>query len=130
MVRTLISAAVYVLAHAVGLFVASMLLGESFSFTTPGFVFAALLLSLVMVIAGPLIENMSEKNLPALKGGVALVTTFVGLLVTNVFVGGMEITGLSTWLLATILVWAGALIATIVLPIFLVKKVVKERREG
>ncbi len=129
MVRMLISAAVYVLAHAIGLLVASILLGDSFSFTPTGFIFATLLLSLVMVLAGPLIEKQSEKNLPALKGGVALVTTFVGLLVTNLFVGGMEINGGSTWLLATTLVWAGALIATLVLPMFLVKKAVKNIRE-
>lgn len=130
MVRTLISAAIYVLANAVGLLVASLLLGENFSFTAKGFIFATLLLSLVNVVAGPLIEKMSEKNVPALKGGVALVTTFVGLWITNLFVGGMTISGASTWLLGTILVWAGALIATIVLPIFLVKKAVKDHREG
>ncbi|MDV7142763.1 phage holin family protein [Tropicimonas sp. TH_r6] len=129
MVRMLISTAVYVLANAIGLLVASVLLGESFTFTATGFIFATVLLSLVSVLAGPLIEKMSEKNLPALKGGVALVTTFVGLLITNLFVGGMEIHGASTWLLATILVWAGALIATLVLPMFLVKKVVKDIRE-
>lgn len=130
MVRMLISAGIYVLANAVGLFVASLLLGESFSFTAKGFVVATLLLSAIEALAGPLIENMSEKNLPALKGGVALVTTFVGLLITNLIVGGMQIHGASTWLLATILVWAGALIATLVLPMLLTKKAVEKRREG
>ncbi|RYH07300.1 phage holin family protein [Tropicimonas sp. IMCC6043] len=130
MVRMLISAGIYVLANAVGLFVASLLLGESFSFTAKGFVVATLLLSAIEALAGPLIEKMSEKNLPALKGGVALVTTFVGLLITNLIVGGMQIHGASTWLLATILVWAGALIATLVLPMLLTKKAVEKRREG
>lgn len=129
MVRMLISAGIYVLANAVGLFVASLLLGESFSFTATGFIFATLLLSAVEALAGPLIEKMSEKNLPALKGGVALVTTFVGLLVTNLIVGGMQISGASTWLLATILVWAGALIATLVLPMFLAKKAAETHRK-
>lgn len=121
MVRMLISAAIFVLANAIALLVASLLLGESFSFTATGFIFATLLLSIVEALAGPLVERMSEKNLPALKGGVALVTTFIGLLITNVLVGGMTVQGASTWLMATILVWAGALIATILLPMVLVK---------
>lgn len=130
MVRTLISAAIYVLANGVGLLVASLVLGESFGFGFMGFIVATLLLSAVQVVTEPLIARMAEKNVPALKGGIALVTTFVGLGITNALVGGMHIDGLSTWLIATLLVWIGALAASIVLPMVLVKKAVKEHREG
>ncbi|PRY23846.1 superfamily IV 4 TMS phage holin [Aliiruegeria haliotis] len=129
MVRTLISAAIYILAHAVGLLVASLVLGDSFTFTAKGFIVATLLLSLIEIVVGPLITRMSEKNIPALKGGVALVTTFVGLLITNAIVGGMQIQGISTWLIATLLVWIGALIAGIVLPMIMAKKTVEAHRQ-
>ncbi|MFV0335898.1 MAG: phage holin family protein [Tropicimonas sp.] len=122
MVRTLISAGIYVLANAVALFVTSLVLGESFTFTIKGFLVATLILSAVEALAGPLIVRMSERKLPALNGGVALVTTFVGLWVTAVIVGGMQVHGLSTWLMATVLIWALALIASLVLTGVLVKK--------
>jgi hypothetical protein len=35
--------------------------------------------------------------MPALRGGVALVTTFVGLLITAWISSGLKITGASTW---------------------------------
>jgi hypothetical protein len=34
----------------------------------------------------------------------------------------------STWLLATVIVWVAALLATLVLPLIFVKKAVEERR--
>lgn len=115
----LISALVYVLANAVGLLLASVLLGSSFGFTFFGFIFAAVLLSVVEAVAGPMIQNAANKNVPALRGGIALVITFVGLLITNLIVGGMHIDGLSTWLIATLLVWIGAVIGGLVLPMVL-----------
>ncbi len=126
MVRMLTSAAIYILANAVALFVTSLALGASFSFTIKGFIVATLLLSVVETLAGPLVVKMSERNFPALRGGVALVTTFVGLWITAVAVGGMQVHGLSTWLLATILVWALALIASFVLKKALAGKAVKQ----
>lgn len=128
MVRMLKSAAIYVLANAVALFITSLVLGASFTFTFKGFVVATLLLSLVEALANPLITRLSERRLPALRGGVALVSTFVGLWITAVAVGGMQVHGLSTWLLATVLVWALALIASLALTRALVKKAVETHR--
>ncbi|MFD0981754.1 hypothetical protein [Tropicimonas aquimaris] len=120
MMRTLISVLFYILANGVGLLVAALLLdGLTLSFT--GFLIATLLLSLVEAIAAPIITKLSDKNVPALKGGVALVTTFVGLGITNAIVSNMSMDGLATWLAATLLVWLGALIANILLPMFMFK---------
>lgn len=118
MVRMLISALFYILANAVGLLVAALLL-DGLKLNFAGFIFATLLLSVVEAIAAPIITRISDKNVPALKGGVALVTTFVGLGITNAFISAMSIEGLDTWLAATLLVWLGALIANIALPMFL-----------
>lgn len=126
MVRMLTSAAIYILANAVALFVTSLVLGASLTFTIKGFVVATLLLSVVEALAGPLITRMSERKFPALSGSVALITTFIGLWITTVAVGGMEIHGLSTWLLATILVWAIALIASFFIAKYLIKQAVEK----
>ena len=65
--------------------------------------------------------------MPALRGGVALVTTFVGLVITASVSDGLSISGTTTWIMATIIVWLAALLAALILPIFLVKKAVATR---
>ena len=82
---------------------------------------------IVEVLADPLFTKMSLRSVPALRGGVALVTTLVGLIITTWLSSGLQIHGLSTWLFATVIVWLAALIAGLILPIFLVKKAVDSR---
>ncbi len=60
--------------------------------------------------------------MPALRGSVALIATFVGLVVTALITDGMNIDGVSTWILATIIVWLGGLLAGIILPMIFVKE--------
>ncbi len=120
--NTLISAVFYTLANAAGLLLASLLL-PGFKIGITAFIFATLLLSGVEIVLKPLILRLSKKSLPALEGGIALVTTFVGLFITSTLLSGMEIGGISNWLAATLLVWLGALIAGAVLPRLMFKKV-------
>ena len=118
--QTLISATLFILANATGLFFADILL-PGFSMGMIAFVFATLLFSLFEVILGPLITKMAKKRLPAIEGGTALVITFTGLFITSVLVDGMRIGGLINWLMASLIVWLGALLAGIVLPHILFK---------
>lgn len=120
MTRSMISMLFFVLANAAGLLVAAVLV-QGFSLNFLGFFIAAIFLSLIEAAAGPLIAKASSKNLPRLQGGIALVTTFVGLWVTDKIVGGMTIAGLTPLLAATLVVWIGSVIADIVLPMFLFK---------
>jgi len=92
-----------------------------FKIGVTAFVFATLLFSIVELVLKPLILKLSRKSLPALEGGISLVTTFVGLFITSILLSGMEIGGISNWLAATLLVWLGALIASVVLPRYLFK---------
>lgn len=127
MIRMLVSALFYVLANAVGLLLAALLL-DGFDISPIAFIWAVLIFSAIEVVAGPLVTKISIKNVPALQGGVALVTTFVGLFLTELFVGGMVIGGLANWLAATLVVWIGTLIATLVLPMFLFKSVMQKQK--
>ena len=68
-----------------------------------------------------------SRNLPALTGGVALVTTFVGLLVTDTLSDGLNVSGISTWIMASLIVWLCALLAGVILPLFLFKKALDTR---
>jgi len=121
MTRMLATAALALLANAVGLLLA-MLLINGFSIDLTAFLFAVILFTLAAVIVDPLLTRISQNNLPALAGGVALVTTFVGLFLTNLLLDGMQTGGMVNLLLAALVVWLGALIAGIILAKFVLAK--------
>ena len=121
MIRFLWSTLAYLVANAVGLLIATLLL-PGFTIDPLAFVVAVAIFSLVQTVLGPLITKISIKNFPQLMGGIALVTIFVGLFVTELIMPGMEIGGISNWLAATLLVWIGSLIASILLPIYVFKQ--------
>ncbi len=125
----LASAVLTLLANAVGLLIAAALL-DGFSIDALSLVQVTLVFTVVEVIAGPLLISISIKNLPALRGGIALITTFVGLLVTDLFLAGLSISGISTWILASLVVWLCALLAGILLPLILFKKALDQRDKG
>ncbi|MEX0306111.1 MAG: hypothetical protein AB3N12_01885 [Ruegeria sp.] len=117
MTRKLKSVLALLAGNAIGLLLASLLLSE-FAIRPISFIVVVIVFTLVQVIAEPLILKLGEKKAPALKGGIALIVTFVGLLVTDLITSGLTIGGISNLLAATLLVWLGALIGSIVLPIY------------
>lgn len=131
MVRFLASTALTLIANAVGLLAASMLL-EGFSVNVFGFVVSVGLFTLVEVLFEPFIVSMALRYVPAFRGGIALVTTLVGLIITTTFTDGIQISGLNTWFLAPLIIWLTVVIAGILLPLVLFKKAlgkVKDNRD-
>ena len=129
MIRFLLSTVAYLIANAVGLLIAVVLL-PGFVINPLSFVVAVAIFSLVQTILGPLITKISFKSFPQLMGGIALVTIFVGLLVTEIIMDGMQIGGISNWLAATLLVWLGSLTASILLPLYVFKQLVENSRDN
>lgn len=115
-----------IVANAIGLLAANLIL-DNFDIDTMSFIFAVLLFSLVTAVLGPLVVKIALTNAPFLMGGIALVTTFVGLLVTNFFSDGISINGLGTWIAATVIVWIFSVGANVILPLFLFKKTLDKR---
>jgi hypothetical protein len=60
-------------------------------------------------------------------GDVSLIATLVALLVTDVISEGLSISGIGTWIAATVIVWLGSLIAVFVLPYLGLEKYVEPR---
>ena len=123
MIRMLISFGIRLLANAVGLIVANLVL-DDMELNASGFVIAVLIFTVAQVILQPLIVKIAMTNANALMGATALVTTLVGLIITDRVSDGMSINGFVTWCLATVIVWAAALVAGLILPLILVKKAV------
>ncbi|HEY5876477.1 MAG TPA: hypothetical protein VIT64_14320 [Ilumatobacteraceae bacterium] len=129
MIRMLISFGIRLLANAVGLIVANLVL-DDMALDVSGFVIAVLIFTVAQLILQPLIVKIAMTNAQALMGATALVTTLVGLIITDLVSDGLSITGFVTWCLATVIVWAAALIAGLLLPLILVKKAVDNNNSG
>ena len=127
MVRLAISGLLHLAANALGLVVAAAVL-DRMSIDGVAFVVAVLIFTVVEILAEPLLRQMALRNVSALLGSVALVSTFIGLLVTAVVSDGLHIRGASTWLFATVIVWIAALLANLVLPLFFLKKAVEQAK--
>lgn len=127
MLRFLATIAITLIANAVGLFVASLLL-PGFQIQPIGFVFSVLFFTVVEVLFEPFILKMAIQYLPALRGGIALVTTLLGLFLTTFFTDGLTIDGLGTWILAPLVIWLAVLLANVLLPLLLFKKVLQKAK--
>lgn len=117
MTRRLKSILALLAGNAIGLLLAAILLPE-FAIKPISFIVVVIVFTLVQWVAEPLILKLGKKKAPALKGGIALIVTFVGLLITDLVTNGLTVGGISNLLAATLLVWLGALLASIVLPIY------------
>ena len=127
MIRLLIRLLIMLLANAIGLIVAAAVL-DGMTINGAAFIIAVAIFTLVEVLIDPLLTKIALSSVPALRGSVALVTTLVGLIITALVSSGLQIHGLSTWVFATVIVWLAALLAGLILPVFLVKKAVDNNR--
>lgn len=127
MLRILASTCLYVIGNAVGLLVAAAVL-PGFTIDLWSLTAVAVVFTVIVVVATPLLVKISLKNVPQMAGGVALVATLVGLIGAAMLSDGLTITGLSTWILAPLIVWLTSLIAGLVLPLFLFKKVLEKKQ--
>jgi uncharacterized membrane protein YvlD (DUF360 family) len=123
----LVSFGIHLVANAIGLLVAAAIL-DDMTIDGGAFLIAILIFTLVEVIIEPLIQKMALTSAPALRGGTALVVTLIGLIVTSWISDGLSITGFTTWVLATLIVWVAALLAMFLLPVILVKLGVESAR--
>jgi putative membrane protein len=128
LIRLLISAVLYLVANAIGLLVANALL-DDVSIEAAAFVIAVVIFTVVEVVIQPLVTQIAMRHSRALLGSSALIATLIGLVVTTLVTDGMSIDGAVTWVLATVTVWAAALVAGLILPAIFVKTAVTNARQ-
>ncbi|MDI9917329.1 phage holin family protein [Rhodococcus sp. IEGM 1379] len=126
MISFLIRAAIFLGSSAVGLLVATALL-SGFTVSVSGFITVVVIFAIAQSVLAPFIAKMAKRHAPAFLGGIGLVSTFVALLLASIF-ASLSITGVSTWIMATVLVWLVTAVATLVLPVLFVRKKVQERK--
>lgn len=70
-----------------------------------GFFVAIGVFALAQAVLSPLVMKLTKRYAEPLTGGVGLVSTLLSLWIASLFTGGIEIIGLSSWLLAPAIVW-------------------------
>lgn len=128
MIRLVATGVIALLANAIALVVGAQLL-DDMSLDGLSFVIAVLIYTGAAVLAEPLIRSMALKSAPALIGSSSLVATLVSLVVTAIVSDGLRISGGTTWVLATVIVWAMALGARLLLPLVMFKKALANARD-
>ena len=128
MARVLVRALIFVGAAALGLLVASLLI-DGVSVTFSGFVITAVIYAVVQSIVSPLLQKVAMAHARVFLGGIGLVSAFVALLVASLIGSSLTITGgAGPWVLAALVVWLVTAIATLLLPIALVRAGVESAR--
>lgn len=127
MIRLLVRTLIALAANAVGLLVAAALL-DRMSLDVTGFVVAVVIFTVVFALAQPFLASQLRRAGSSVLGGVALIATLVSLVVTTLVTDGLEISGVGTWIGATVIVWISSVIAAFLLPFLGLKKYLEERQ--
>lgn len=127
MIRLLVRAVVFLASSAVGLIVGDALL-DDMSVSAGGFLLTLVIFATLQTVIAPFIARVAAKNATALLGGVGLISTLIALLVAHVVGDSIKISGASTWVAATVVVWLATALATLVIPWLLVKLGVQAAR--
>jgi uncharacterized membrane protein YvlD (DUF360 family) len=125
--RFLIRVVVFISSAALGLWITSLLI-DGFQVNASGFVTSVLVFAVLQSLLSPFLAKMAHRYARALLGGVGLISTFVALLVAHFFTNGLQISGLTSWIAATVVVWLITALATWLLPFLFVKKSVADKR--
>lgn len=106
--------------NLIGIILAALLL-KNFHITGFGIFVSVLIFSLAQVVLAPIVSKLAAKYAPSLSSLIALITTFLALLLTSLFTSGLRIDGLFTWITASVLIWLLTVLLSVVLPKFLLK---------
>ena len=127
MIRFLVRTLIALVANAVGLIVAAIVL-DDVELDATSFVVAVVIFTAVFVLLQPFLAVNLRRMGPGMLGAVSLIATLVSLIVTDLLTDGLSISGALTWILAALIVWLVALVATLLLPFLGLKKFLDERR--
>ena len=129
MIRFLVRTVIVLIGNAVGLIVASLVF-DDFEIDVTGFILSLIIFTIAVALLTPFLSNAMQRGRSnsAALGGVALISTFAALLITDLFSDGVSISGVGTWIGATVIVWLASLLAVFILPFLGLRKYLEDRR--
>jgi hypothetical protein len=129
-IRFLVRMVVVLIGNAVGLIVASLVF-DDFEINVTGFIVSLILFTVAVALLTPFLANAMQRgrSSSAAVGGVSLISTFIALVATDLLTDGLEISGVGTWIGATVVVWLASLLAVFILPFLGLKRYLEDRRD-
>ncbi len=129
MIRLLVRLLIALAGNAVGLIVASLVF-DGFDIDVTSFILALIIFTIVLALMTPFLASALRRNRSSSSalGGVSLIATFVALLITDLLSDGLSISGIGTWIGATVIVWLASLLAVFILPYLGLKKYLEDNR--
>jgi len=120
-IRFLLRIAVFLGSSAIGLLVASLIV-PGVTLRPLGFLTAVVIFTVAQAILSPFFLKMASRYASAFLGGIGLVSTLAALVLASLFSSGISIRGIGSWIAATVIVWLVTAIATLVLPVLVLKQ--------
>jgi uncharacterized membrane protein YvlD (DUF360 family) len=120
MVRWIVRLGLSLAANAVAFIVASTVL-DGFEIDATGFIVSVVIFSILSLILRPILVWLIAKWARPLLGVVALVTTFLILLITDLVSDGIQIEGATAWIGGTVIVWLATVVYSLLDEWLLVK---------
>jgi hypothetical protein len=120
-IRFLLRLVVFLGSSAIGLLVASLLV-PGVTVRPLGFITAVVIFTVAQAILSPFFLKMATRYASAFLGGIGLVSTLAALILASVLTNGLSIRGIGSWVAATVVVWLVTAVATLVLPMLILKK--------
>ncbi|WP_350348579.1 hypothetical protein ABIQ69_01235 [Agromyces sp. G08B096] len=127
MVRFLIRIAIFLGSAALGLFLASLLIG-GFHVHAAGFLFAIIVFALAQSVIEWLVERLFHRSAPAVAGVAGLLSTFLALWLATLLSDGLSFDGVGAWILAAVVVWLVTAIVGWLATKFLLARTERNRR--
>jgi uncharacterized membrane protein YvlD (DUF360 family) len=107
---------------AVALLIAATLV-DGFDIDTLAFPIVVVVFTAIGALAQPVIEAFIEKNVQVLARFVGLVGAFVTLLVTDLVSSNLNISGVSAWVLGTLIIWGASLLTALIVGRWLFRRI-------
>jgi putative membrane protein len=126
-IRLIVRTVIALASNAVGLLIAAAAL-DGMTLDVTGFVIAVVVFTIVFAFLQPFLISVLRRSPAPVLGGVALIATLASLIITTLLTDGLSISGVGTWIAATVIVWLGSVLAAFILPYLGLKKYLEERR--
>jgi uncharacterized membrane protein YvlD (DUF360 family) len=100
-------------ANAVTIAIAAALF-DKFRINAVPYIIAVVIFTLAVILIKPFADRMAGEYAKGATWVGGLVATYVALLLADILSDGIQIEGIGTWILSTLIVWAGTLLYDVV----------------
>ncbi len=121
MIRFLLSLGISIVSAALALLVAAAVV-DGVRVQAAGFVVAVLVFAVAQALLSPFVFNIARKYASAVLGGIGIVSTMLALFVATLFPGGLQIQGVTAWVVTPLVVWLITALGTWILGALVIKR--------